>query len=211
MSCREVASVQRMSFQPGLSARIASCHRKLNMSFGKPSSRQLWCTSIGICPAAGTRPAEPPPTAAALRACGAAVAVASATTSATALGAGGARGWLFIAACSLAWRQSCRYTSSAIETATATQRSHRRRRRRCRTTIGPNDTVTEWCAAALEDAAGAMARWELPKGTRRARRSPAESLAGNGKQPSEQDSSIASPDALPSHEAPTSGCKIYDV
>eukprot|EP00964_Phaeocystis_antarctica_P021669 scaffold12042_cov61-Phaeocystis_antarctica.AAC.3 len=175
-----------MSFQPGLSARIASCHRKLNMSFGKPSSRQLWCTSIGICPAAGTRPAEPPPTAAALRACGAAVAVASATTSATALGAGGARGWLSIAACSLAWRQSCRYTSSAIETATATQRSHRRRRRRCRTTIGPNDTVTEWCAAALEDAAGAMARWELPKGTRRAPALAAESLTGNGEQRSER-------------------------
>ena len=94
---------QRMSFQPGLSARIASCHRKLNMSFGKPSSRQLWCTIIGIRPAAGPRPAEPPPpAAAALSASGAAVAVTSATASAIALGAGGARGWLSIAACSLA-------------------------------------------------------------------------------------------------------------
>ena len=44
-----------------------------------------------------------------------------------------------------------------MDAATASQRYHRRHRRRCRTAIGPNATVTEWCAPALEDAAGAMA------------------------------------------------------
>ena len=47
MSSRWLASVQRISCHPGLSARICSCQRKLNMSFGKPSSRQLWCRIIG--------------------------------------------------------------------------------------------------------------------------------------------------------------------
>ena len=55
-----------------------------------------------------------------------------------------------------------------MDAATASQRCHRRHRRRCRTAIGPNATVTEWCAAALEDAAGAMAEVDGARGGGRA-------------------------------------------
>ena len=55
-----------------------------------------------------------------------------------------------------------------MDAATASQRCHRRHRRRCRTAIGPNATVTEWCAPALEDAAGAMAEAAGARGGRAA-------------------------------------------